>query len=161
MAAPVDAKWIKRKGYRGGSFLAALDTWLQSSTFGHFPKTQEAADVVVTTPNGRYAVIECTMGMLRTDNKLPTVTRRANELKERLKAGGSAHLGVLPLIVTSLLRERVAAELEQAERLGVVVITREILEVAIERTLLPPNPDAIYDEAVRSLAEAAAKLGNS
>lgn len=158
-------EWLFRtptKGVNARDFEAAVSWLLWMIGFspvllGLFPKTQEASDIVVVTPRGNYAVVECTLGMLRTDNKLATLVRRSNELKERLRSGGGGHLNVLPIIVTSLPRESVAAELEQAERAGVAVVTRETLETAIERTLLPVQPDNFYDEAVRATAEAAAK----
>ncbi|MHB0954438.1 MAG: hypothetical protein ACYC10_21305 [Allorhizobium sp.] len=160
-------EWLFRTVSKGSNArdIEAAISWLawmlgfSPALLGLFPKTQEAADVIVTTPRGDYAVVECTIGMLRTDNKLPTVVRRANELRERLRSGGSGHLNVLPVIVTSLPRESVAAELEQADRLGVVVVTRETLESAIDQTMLPLHPDDIYTDAVRSRAEAAAKYG--
>ncbi|MBU1313274.1 MAG: hypothetical protein KJ947_07010 [Alphaproteobacteria bacterium] len=158
-------EWLFRELTRGTNardFEAAVSwlVWMLGFSpvlLGLFPKTQEAADVLVTSPRGNYAVVECTLGMLRSENKLATLVRRSNELKERLKRSGNANANVLPVIVTALPRESVAAELEQAEQLGVAVVTREVLEVAIEQTSLPLRPDAIYDDALRAVSEAASK----
>lgn len=158
-------EWLFRpmtKGANARDFEAAV-SWLfwmigfSPVLLGLFPKTQDASDMIVVTPRGNYAVVECTVGMLRADNKLATLVRRSNELKDRLRAAGSGHLNVLPIMVTSLTREGVAAELEQAERAGVVVVTRETLGTSIERTLLPLQPDKYYDDALRTTAESAAK----
>ncbi|MGO7185946.1 hypothetical protein ACCT14_32005 [Rhizobium brockwellii] len=158
-------EWALRTQVKGSNArdMEAAVSWLlwvlgfSPVLLGLFPKTQDAADIVVTTPSGHYAVVECTVGMLRTDNKLPTVVRRANELRQRLHDGGSAHLRVMPVIVTSLPKSSVIAEIEQAERLGVAVATRETLEAAIERTLLPPHPEAIFIETEKQIAEASAR----
>lgn len=158
-------EWLFReltKGTAARDFEAAV-SWLvwtlgfSPVLLGMFPKTQEAADLLVTSPQGNYAVIECTLGMLRSENKLATLVRRSSELKERVRRSGNANASVLPVIVTALARESVAAELEQAERLGVAVVTREILEAALEQTSLPLRPDAIYNDAFRAVSEAAAK----
>lgn len=159
-------EWLFRatvKGVQARDFEAAVSWLLWMLGFspvllGLFPKTQEASDIIVVTPRGHYAVVECTLGMLRTENKLATLVRRSGELRERLRAGGNQNLNVLPIMVTTLTREGVAAEIEQAERAGVVVITRETLENALDRTLLPLQPDNFYDEAMRAIAEAAAKF---
>lgn len=158
-------EWALRTQVKGSNArdMEAAVSWLlwmlgfSPILLGLFPKTQDAADIVATTPSGHYAVVECTVGMLRTDNKLPTVVRRANELRQRLHDGGSAHLRVIPVIVTSLPRSSVIAEIEQAERLGVGVATRETLEAAIERTLLPLHAEAIFIETEKQIAQSGAR----
>jgi len=87
--------------------------------------------------------------MLRTDNRLPTVVRCANELRQQLHDGGSADLRVIPAI---------GAEMEQAERPGVAVATRETLEAAIDCTILPLQSDALFSETEKEIAETAARF---
>lgn len=158
-------EWIFRpmtKGMQARDFEAAVSwiAWMlgfNTALLGLFQKVQEAPDVILSTPKGHYMVVECTIGMLKVENKLATVIRRAIELKERLVSNGNSHLNVLPVMVTPLTLENVKAEIEAAERHGVVVITREWLEAALERTIASPDADAIYEEALRAVGEGLAK----
>ncbi len=120
-------------------------------------KTQDAADLVVVSPSGQYAVVECTTGLLRTDNKLPLLIARAEAVRRRLDASNQSHLKVLPVIVTSKAREEVRADVEQAERLGVLVVTQETLEQLVTRSLIAPNADAIFSESEKAIQDALAK----
>ena len=95
-------------------------------------------------------MIECTTGLLKAENKLALLVERAEALKRRLEASGNRHLRVLPIIVTSKMREEVRADLEQAERLGVVVMTRESLEDGLKRTLVLPDAEALFAESERT-----------
>jgi hypothetical protein len=60
-------------------------------------------------------------------------------------------------MVTSKKREDIAAEIEQAERLGVLVVTREDLERVLDRTMRLPTADEIYEEAIHAVRTAQAK----
>lgn len=120
---------------------------------GGTAKTQDAPDLVATTPRGNFAVIECTTGLLKADNKLSRLIERAETLRRRLDASGNRHLHVLPVIITSKDREEVKADLEQAEKLGVVVVTKESLLQALNRTLVFPDAEGIYAEGERAAHE--------
>ena len=74
-----------------------------------------------------------------------------------LAASNSAHLRLIPVMVTSKTRADITPDLETADMLGILVMTRESLESAMNRTLTHPNPDQMYEEAERSIREAAAK----
>lgn len=120
---------------------------------GGTAKTQDAPDLIATTPRGNFAVIECTTGLLKADNKLPRVIERAETLRRKLDASGNRHLRVLAIMVTSKNRDEVKADLEQAEKLGVVVVTKESLLQAIDRTLVLPDAEGIYAEGERTAHE--------
>ena len=64
---------------------------------------------------------------------------------------------MLPVIVTSKAREEVKADLEQAEKLGIVVLTRESLEEALKRTLVLPDAEALFAEGEQAAQAAQAK----
>lgn len=125
--------------------------------FGQTAKWQDAVDVLATTAEGHFAVIECTTGMLKTDNKLPLLVSRAEATRSRLDASNNQHLRVLPVIVTSRRRMEIRADLEQAERLGVLVITAEILKTAVDRTLLRADSDQIFREGEEAVQAALTK----
>jgi len=130
--------------------------WMLGFSVAHLggtAKTQDAPDLVATTPRGNFAVIECTTGLLKADNKLPRLIERAETLRRRLDASGNRHLHVLPVIITSKDREEVKADLEQAEKLGVVVVTKESLLQALNRTLVLPDAEGMYTEGERTARE--------
>lgn len=158
--------WVFRpvtKGIQARDFEAAVSwlLWIQGfdvANLGLFPKTQEGPDLLVTTPRGEYFVVECTMGMLRTDSKLANVVRRAKEVQQAVHNSGHKHLRVIPVMVTSLTRDQIAAELEDAERNGVYVVSREGLEDVINRSMLLPDANQAFDDVHREVTVGLAKF---
>lgn len=134
--------------------------WMLGFSVAHLgdnPRTQDAADLIAATPSGHMVVIECTTGLLKPDTKVPLLLSRANEIKAGLDKSGNPHLKVLPVMVTSKTRSDVAPILEAPEKLGVLVMTREDLEEAIPRTLLLPDPDALFLQAEETVRNGQAK----
>jgi hypothetical protein len=92
---------------------------------GGLPRTQQQfADLIVTTPSGHFVVV----------------------VRQAIAASNNQHLRVLSVMVTSKPRNEIVADIEQAEKLGVLVATAETLVRAIERTILLPNADAMFSE---------------
>ena len=130
--------------------------WMLGFSVAHLggtAKTQDAPDLVATTPRGNFVVIECTTGLLKAENKLSRLVERTEMLRRRLDASGNRHLHVLPVIITSKEREEIRADVEQAERLGVLVLTKESLHQAINRTLVLPDAERLYAEGERTVRE--------
>ncbi len=117
-------------------------------------RTREAPDIVCTTPSGHILVVECTTGTLKAEHKLSNLIDRVAAIRRKLEASGNRHVNVLPMIVTTKTRDEVAADLEQAERLGVLVQTSESFESAIGRTLVQANADQIFADGMREVADA-------
>lgn len=138
--------------------------WMLGFSVAHLggtDKTQNAPDLIATTPRGNFAAIECTTGLLKAENKLALLVDRSEALRRRLEASGNRHLHVLPVIVTSKSREEVKADLEQAEKLGIVVVSRESLEDALKRTLVLPDAEALFARGVQKAQAGQAKHQNS
>jgi hypothetical protein len=134
--------------------------WMLGFSVAHLgstPRTQNAVDLIATTPNGHFAVIECTTGLLKADQKLPRVVDRAENVRRRLAESGNRYARVLAIIVTSKTRGEVAADIEQAERLRVLVITQEDLQQSSNRTLALPNADQLFEQAEQTVQTAATK----
>ena len=123
---------------------------------GTTTRMQDAADLLATTPSGHIAVIECTTGMLKAENKLALLHDRSQAVRRALDASGARHLRILTAMVTSQPRPDVEVDIEQAERLGILVLTREDLDRGIDRTLILQNPEQIFIEA-----EEAVRLGQA
>jgi hypothetical protein len=118
---------------------------------GDTPKTANAPDLIAVTPQGHFAVIECTTGLLKAENKLASLVERAEKVRQSLATSGHAQLRVLPIIITTKTCGEVMGELEQAQNSGVHVITREVLTDMLERSLVFPNADQFYAEAEEAL----------
>lgn len=145
---------VKGRDARDFEFAVAWLLWFLGFSvlhLGQTERTRDAPDLIATTSGGDFAVIECTTGLLKADNKLASLVERASRIRKRLVECGSSHLRVLPIIVTSRTRDEVAADLEQAKSLGVVVVTRENITESLGRTLLMPNADEIYKEGIDSV----------
>jgi hypothetical protein len=135
--------------------------WMLGFSVAHFGGTvlmqEKAADLIATTPKGDFVVIECTTGLLKADNKLPLLIERTERVKAGVVASNNKHLRVLAAIVTSRPRAEISADIEQAEKLGVLVISRENLEQAVSKTLRLANAEQLYDEAIKSVESAKEK----
>lgn len=124
---------------------------------GAMPKSQDAADLLATTPAGHFAVIECTTGLLKAENKLALLHARAQSVRRGLEASNNKFQRVLPVIVTSRTREEIAPDIETAEKLGICIVTREDLERAIPQTTYQTNADQTYAIGEQSVSAARAK----
>jgi hypothetical protein len=135
--------------------------WMLGFSVAHLGGTdltqEKAADLVATTPKGDFVVIECTTGLLKAENKLALLIERAELVRAGVVASNNKHLRVLTAIVTSRPRAEVSADIEQAERLGVLVMSRENLEQAVSRTLVLPNAQQLYEEAIKMVESLKAK----
>ncbi len=134
--------------------------WMLGFSVAHLgdtSKMQDGPDLIATTQTGHFAVIEITTGVLKADNKLAHLVDRTEAVRRRLQSSNNAGARVMPVIVTTKSRMEVRADLEQAERLGVLVITREVLETATTRTLVQPDADRIFAEGEQTIAEGLSK----
>lgn len=119
--------------------------------FGTNPRTKDAFDTVLVSPNGDFAVVECTLELLKTESKLSKLSARAANLRQILDDSHFKHIRLLPIIVSSMSREQVKADIDQAEKLGVLVLTREDLEWALSEIMRFPNADKLYEEGIQTV----------
>jgi len=139
--------------------IAAL-IWMRGFSVAHLggiPKTSDAADLLATTPAGHFVVIECTTGILKAENKLALLHARAEAVRQNLASSNNTFQRVLPVIVTTKTLAEVKADIEAAEKLGILVLTRENLDQAIDSTLMQPNADQIYADGEQAVTAALAK----
>ena len=152
-----------RKGDEARDFEAAI-SWLfwmlgfSVVQLGHTKRSnQAAADLILASPSGSFAVVECTTGLLKADQKLSLLHERAQSVRRSLDDMQFNHLHVLPVIVTSKPRAEVEPDIEQAEKLSVLVLAREAIDELLNRTLTLPNADQLYNEALQAVQAAKAK----
>ena len=118
---------------------------------GATKRLEDGPDLIATTPTEHYVVIECTTGQVKGESKLEKLVARAAAVRDRLEQSNNTHLKVLPLMVTSMTQAEIAAGAQAAREQGVVVLAREDLFTALDRTLVLPRPEELYAEAQRSL----------
>ncbi len=121
-------------------------------------QTKEGPDLIAVAPGGGVAVIECTVGLLKAQNKLANLVRRSFAIRERMQAAALVPPTVLPVIVTRLRRAEVEAELDAAAEAGVLVLTRENLEAAMNEALLLQDGDAVFRRGLEAVESARTEL---
>ena len=113
-------------------------------------RLQDGPDILAITPAGHIAVIECTLGHLANNDKMSKLSLRTIQLREEMNKSGSGPRLIQPVIVTAYSREEVSADLSDAEKRGIAVITQEDLSVFFEkRALIPPDADFLFQEFIR------------
>jgi hypothetical protein len=118
---------------------------------GGTKRTEDAADLIATTPQGHFGVLECTTGQLREDTKLPKLIERTQKVRISLQNSGHQVAKVIPIIVTNLSKAEVQADLEHARKLGVLVLTKDDFNDLVNKTLTLPDPDALFDQALAAI----------
>lgn len=134
--------------------------WMLGFSVAHLNirRMRDASDLIVVTPQGHFAIVECTTGLLKAENKLAILHDRAEAARRSLAESNSGHVHLLPVIVTSKTRSEITPDLETAEKLGVLVMTRENLDNAINQTtLVHSNADQMYAEAEQTVSVAMVK----
>lgn len=121
---------------------------------GSTARTQDFSDVILITPQGHFAIIECTTGLLKAENKLAKLVARHASLRSRLDQSNNEHIKLLPIMVSTRSRTELQADLEQADRLGVLVLAREQLDQIVPRTMVRNDPDELFQDAERLLKSA-------
>jgi hypothetical protein len=123
------------------------------ASFGTNGKTRDAFDVIATAPRGDFLVVECTLGLLRTDSKLSKLAARTATVRDSFAASNMRQLRVLPVIVTAMTRDQVAADTGPAVDLGVLVITREDLEEVQNELVRFPDADSLFERGLRAVQD--------
>lgn len=113
-------------------------------SLGRVAPIKDGPDILAVSPQGHFVVVECTLGLLKADNKLARLVQRTVAVREKLQSMGIQNPLVIPLIVTALPREHVAGELAAAAENGVLVATKENLEAALNEVVAFPDGDAAF-----------------
>ncbi len=143
-----------RKSSRDFEFGVAWLLWMLGfsvSQIGGTERSSDAPDISATTPQGNFMVIECTTGLLKAENKLAKLVDRTEAVKKRLISSGNSHLKLLSIIVTAKTKEEVKADLDQAQKLGIFVVTQETLHDLMQQSIASPDPEAIFVNALDSV----------
>jgi hypothetical protein len=120
----------------------------------------QAPDILLATPSGAIAVVECTTRTSDFNSKIGKLVDRRQLLTTQLAASGHARR-IQAFLVSSQTRAQVAAELQRVAALNVTLLTREDIVQGISQTRLPLNPDKLLDDAAQRLTTEAAAVSSS
>lgn len=130
----------------------ALLLYLLGFAVAHMGTTKllkEGPDILASTPSGNLLVVECTTGLLNEGNKLAKLTRRTILIKEKLMASGYSHLVVQPIITTTLPRNSVVTDLEDAGKASIAVVCKEELESLLNENTVFPDPEVLLKRSAQ------------
>ena len=150
--------FIDKSGSRGTNarLVESSIAWLFSmlgfrvSHLGNIEQTHDAVDLILATPLNKFALVECTTGLINA-GKVDLLVSRTEVVRSRLRASGTAIPKVIAVMVTTRPREEVKVGAELAEKLGVLILSREDLNAAVDRTIVLPDPEAIYFEGEQKI----------
>lgn len=114
------------------------------------PIETDAPDVIVTTPNGKLALIECTLKTADFQNKIGKLVDRRTSLVRALEASGH-NIRVDAFLVCALPKDQVASEDRLLTQYKVSLLTREDLLAGIEQARVPRSPDEMLDQSAAKL----------
>lgn len=107
-------------------------------------------DVIVSTPQGRLIIIECTTRVADIVTKLGKLVDRHGALVKTLQAGNQRS-DVAAALVCRLPRDQIAAPAQTIRAMGVLLFASEELEEGMLRARFPSDPDAILMQALQAL----------
>ncbi len=139
-----------RKNARDFEFGVAWLMWMLGfnvNQIGGTGRSADAPDILATSPQGNVLVVECTTGLLKAENKLANLIDRTESVRKRLASSGNGHLKLLPVIVTAKTKDEVKADLDQAQKLGILVVSQESLTELMQQTISAPDSEAIFARA--------------
>jgi hypothetical protein len=106
----------------------------------------DAPDLIVATPTGRLAIIECTTRVADLMSKVGKLVDRRGALVKALQASNHP-TELLAALVCRLPKDQIMAHTEVSHAAGVVLVAAEDLNVALDQGRYQTNPDLIFDQA--------------
>ena len=122
---------------------------------GFTPSVQletDAPDLVVTTPGGRLAIVECTTRIADFASKIGKLVDRRGSLSKYLNASGHPAT-LVAVLVCRLPRDQIAALADEPRAHNVLLLSGEDIQAALNRVRSPTDPDAMLDSALARLAQ--------
>jgi len=130
------------KGITSLLFMLGFSTGAQIET--------DAPDIILSSPSGKLALIECTLRTTDFRTKLEKLVGRRGELISRLEATGH-NLGVIAILVCATPRQQLAIDDKQLVQSRVLLLCREDIEKAFYRIRNPIDPEELLREASSKL----------
>jgi hypothetical protein len=106
----------------------------------------QAPDILVMTPGGKLALIECTTKISDFQNKLGKLVERRNALRKSLEDTGH-NIQADAFLVCGLPKAQIAVEQRQLTQHRVTLLCREDISEAFVRLRTPISPDEMLDQS--------------
>lgn len=122
---------------------------------GFSPSVQietDSPDLIVATPVGRVALVECTTRIADFAAKVGKLVDRRGALTKALQASNHP-ANVAAVLVCRLPRDQIAAQATDLRAHKVILLTREDLEAGFDKLRAPTDPDRMLNEAEAALVE--------
>ena len=113
----------------------------------------DAPDLILMSPSGRVALVECTVKISDFRSKLEKIAARRRELIQKLEATGH-NLGVDAFLVCGAQKAQISLDQKHLTDCEVTLLTREDIEQAFYRLRNPVSPDDLLQEANKKLIDA-------
>lgn len=105
-----------------------------------------APDLIVSTPGGRMAVVECTTRVADISTKLGKLVDRRGALAKAIGAAGHS-AQILAVLVCRLPRDQIAAHEANLRTHKVLLIAGENLQQVLDSVRHPGDPDQVFDQS--------------
>lgn len=110
----------------------------------------DAPDLVVTTPGGQFAIVECTTRTADFATKVGKLVDRRGALIKALAASG--HLAqVAAVLICRQPRDQISVQINELRVHGVILLTGEDLMTGFDRVRFPSDPDRLLDDALTQM----------
>jgi hypothetical protein len=106
----------------------------------------DSPDIVVMTPEGRLALVECTTRIADNMLKIGKLVDRRVALMKSLGANGHP-IQVMSVLVCALSKEQLTVSEEEIARNKIVLFCNEDIVTALDRLRFPSNPDQMFVDA--------------
>lgn len=106
----------------------------------------DSPDLIVTTPGGRLALVECTTKIADFGSKLGKLVDRRGSLVKSLQASGHP-TQVTAALICRAPRDQIAASLEELRKHKVILLAGDDLEAAFDHVRFPNDPDKLLQQA--------------
>jgi hypothetical protein len=137
------------KGIASLAFLLGFSPALQVES--------DAPDLLLTTPYGRIALIECTLKIADFATKLGKLVERQQAMKKAFESI-QHYVRIYGILVCALPKDRIRYDASELERSGITLVTQEHLTEALGRLRHPPHPDKIFEDIDARSAVSATKI---
>jgi hypothetical protein len=115
----------------------------------------DAPDLIVTTPSGRVALVECTLKTADFTSKLGKLVDRRQALSKAFESNRH-HAQIYAILICALPRDQIKHDPAELSEHSVALVTKEDLSTAFNQLRHPVVPDKMFDALDNRFA--AAKL---
>lgn len=133
------------KGIASLTFLLGFSSALQIQT--------DAPDLIVTTPSGRIALVECTLRTSDFASKLGKLVDRRQALSKAFESNRH-HAQIYAILICALPRDQIKHDPTELSDHSIALVTREDLTAAFNQLRNPVDPDKMFDTLDVSFAAA-------